>query len=156
MRPLDDDEVLDWWTAFDRGQSLTSIAAAWERPMELVYQRLDDLGVLFEAVDTSGPRHSGGGDFDRALIERIVSGHATAAERLMMEALGRLRGKPDRDDVPPHQPVPTCRVNLHLSSRRSHSPMSSHERWMNELATGFWRRIVARDLRKAGLLPRGR
>lgn len=169
----DDETALDWWTAFDKGDTPEYIADVWQVTVEVVIRTLDDLGVLLEprhpvaptTTDSRGrtikvqePSQAKTDDIelDQNLLERAMHDQLDARERRIMEALGRIMGSSTFDDLPPKQSTPAVYSMHRRPYSRSHVPMSRRERKQNAMANTKWRRLVALDMSKLGIMPRHR
>lgn len=161
MRPLDDEEVIDWWEAYDKGDSPEYIAFIFERPLKMVLKHLDELGAFEEhrhpRVERVGaipnPKTTDKIPLDQDLIYRALHGQLNPRDQAIMEALARVRGGYDHDDRPEHQGVVKVFVRLHSNHRRTHRPMSARQRKQDEMAGSIWRQIVREDMAAAGIFP---
>jgi hypothetical protein len=148
LRKVSDDEILEWWEAFDGGLSVQQIAIRWRRPIRQVRSELKDLGA-FEHLTRYMLEKEAAGDGDE-LIDRIVAGALTDEEGAIAAALARINAP---DEIPYHGSVRFARSMQHVKpGARGPVVQSARQRRLDKVSP-VWRRVIRADLKRAGLLP---
>lgn len=142
LAPADDDEVLEWWEAFDAGATVEEISLRFLRPARMVLAAFEDLGVLerFRREDES----------KSDMLNRLKRGDFSDAENRIMDALAKLA--PDFDTKPMRSTIPYARSLQHMTPKRGAVVMSGRQRQQDKMVGGVWGLVVRADLKAAGLL----
>lgn len=156
-RPYTDDDVLDWWTAYDNGNHYINIARAANQSPTVIRRELDALGVWVGPVldkRVEKLKAAGGSAEAIDLLLRHERGELTSEEQYLWGLVGRMGGGIASEGVEGRQ-VAYARSMQHVKpNARSRYPMSERERGHSKLGWGAHRRAVRAELRSAGLLPR--
>lgn len=149
-----DDEVLDWWEAYDRGLSVKQIAALTGRNHKTIRDRLTDLDVYLPDRD----RGRQAGDpiavgLSAQELAPYVLAQANETDHAIMDALARLV---PTDDAIQRNWLPFAHALPHAIRPGRHTTIvqSSRQR-ANEKTGAEVRKIVRQELAASGLLPPG-
>lgn len=169
---VSDDEAIRMWELYDEGYAVSTIAVKLGRGAPTVQRALEDLDVWEGPVRPgverkrsgtprgtkrerpNAPRSDSKARID-SLIERMLDGKLTGQEQRIADALARI-GSPGDDVMFEQRSFNTpARSAEHVkASARGPVVMSARQR-ANDKVGPVWRAVIRRDLRRAGLLPRG-
>lgn len=153
-----EDDVLDWWEAYDSGVHYFSIARRADVPAKTVRDQLEWLGVWV------GPRRdaryeqlkeAGGSPAAIDALMRWERGELTDDEQYLWNLLERMAPAGLAPEGVAGRPLPYARSLPHVAASRQRGPyiMSARQRalpgWGKHYAA------VRAELRSAGLLPSG-
>jgi hypothetical protein len=149
---VDEETVIDWWEAFDHGESVRSIAQRHNQLAGVVEEVLRELGVFDDWVDRLTPATVNTSES----AVRILRGAPTEPERRIMAALGRI-------NLPDEDPSPRSSFDvIHRDQGRStrhasalgHVTQSRRQRYLNRIPAAD-RAAVRAEMRAAGLATPG-
>lgn len=155
-RPVTDDDVLDWWEAYDAGLSTVQVGELFDRHSDVIGRHLRELGVMRHqqaqlAAEMSRDEEVAGRARD--LLWRYERGLLTPQEKGLWDAMAAVP-RPDSDvgaDNERRSGLRYARSLDHVLPSRGAVVQSARQRRLDRWA-GSFRKTIRRDLRNAGLM----